>query len=271
MGQKTNPNSLRTNNLNNIGHNFWNNSNFNYATQSIKKVIQACCKNTTLHVDCICISLAHDFIFIDIKLLQIYNQTIIRHQDANKKHNELKHWSQALKRFYHCQKIILDFTGFKQIKLNIKRTIIHSRSLPIKIRQKTSFYFKRYNKTKFHFAHTGIKLLYLVIIQQAGTQSLTNFIRNNIRTRSRRKKHLDFLKFLKQSLESFKNDKTIKGVKIQIKGRFGYKPKGRSRIWKYQCGAIPLNTLRESISFSYEQAQTKLGAVGVKTWICKNQ
>jgi len=273
MGQQSNPNSLRPQNKNLRGHPIWDKPNFNYITQNIHKLVTACCKSSNLYLNEIYINLSHDYIFIEIKILHLYNTTSVTKAvnrfipPNNSKHQHS--WRNFLRRIYLCQRLILDFTGLKKIKLKITRTIVHSRSIPIKVRQKTTFYLKKYNKVKFNYAHAGIKILYLIAKQKTTVQSLTSFIKNNIRTRSKRKKHIDFLKFLKHCFESLKTHKVIKGIKIQIKGRFGHKPKGRSKIWKYQLGTIPLNTLKVPIQYNYKQAQTKLGAVGIKAWIYK--
>ena len=57
--------------------------------------------------------------------------------------------------------------------------------------------------------------------------------------------------------------------KIQIKGRFTHKAKGRSRSWKHQIGSMPLSQLNKNIQAEYAQTQTAYGSVGLKIWICK--
>ena len=276
MGQKSNPNSLRLIKNNHNGCSYWDEVHFNYLIQNIEKILHACCKNTNVYLDYNNIVLSHDLIFIQINLLHLYNTRDIKSKlfstsnSKNNRHNTSS-WRLVFKRLYFCKTLLLKFTGFKQIKIIINRKILHSRQLPKKIRQKTSFYTKRYNRAKYNYACIGVKLLFLITQEKANVKTLTNFIRENIRTRSKRKKHLDFLRFLKHCLDNFKYNKTSKGIRIQIKGRFGHKPKGRSKTWKYQIGTMPLNNLSASIFYHYDQAQTKLGSVGIKVWLYKTK
>ena len=274
MGQKSNPNSLRAINNNHKGYSCWDKPYFNYIIQNSDKILRACCKNTNIYVNYTNIILSHDIIIINLNLLHLYNNqsNISKHRNLTKKiKNNLSSWNLVLKRLYLCKKLIVKFTGLKQVKIKINRTITYSRALPKKVRQHTSFYIRRYNRTKYNYARIGIKLLFLITKEKADVKTLTNFIKENVRTRSRRKKHTDFLKFLKNCLENLQPIKTIKGIKIQIKGRFGHKPKGRSKIWKYQMGTMPLNNLNAPIHYNYDQAQTKLGCVGIKAWLYKTE
>lgn len=269
MGQKTNPNSLRTISNNHKIHPYWDKVHSHYTIRNIEKIIHACCKNTNIYVDNTDITLSHDCILIKINLLQFHKSINTPNKRSFKHKENPQHWTIVLKRLYFCQTLLLEFTGIKKIKLILNRELFYSRGLPCEIRQQTSFYTKKYNRIKFGYSRIGIQLLYLLTKKKVNVKTLTNFIRINIRTRSRRKKHTDFLKFLKHCFDVLQNKKTLEGLKIQIKGRFGHKPKGRSKIWKYQMGTMPLNHISAPIYYNYAQAQTKLGSVGIKTWLYK--
>ena len=61
-----------------------------------------------------------------------------------------------------------------------------------------------------------------------------------------------------------KND-IIKGIKVQIKGRLGGKEIA-SKSWKSE-GEVPLQTMDEPVDYSFKEAYTPQGIVGVKVWL----
>lgn len=271
MGQKANPISIRPINEQYLGIPKWDASIFNYNTYSIHKIIKSCCKNTTIYFNKIIINMCHDSVYIECDMIQLF-------QESNKKRKSRRHiendknltkhtWDSITKRLYFSLKLIQKYTGLKKIKIKILRKKIYTKYIPKPVRQKTCFYTRGFNNIKFNYARLGMQLLTAVMAGEITADCLNNFIRNNIRTRSKRKKHTDFARFLKQGIEVLEQTKKIKGIKIQMKGRFGHKPKGRSKIWKYQSGPMPLSKIKAVIQARYQQAQTKLGSVGIKTWI----
>ena len=74
--------------------------------------------------------------------------------------------------------------------------------------------------------------------------------------------------YIKQTLKALEQYKKIQGLKIQIKGRFTHKAKGRSRSWNHQIGSMPLSQLDKNIQAEYTQTQTAYGSVGLKVWLC---
>ena len=56
------------------------------------------------------------------------------------------------------------------------------------------------------------------------------------------------------------------GIKIQISGRVGGAEMARSETIK--DGRIPLHTFRADVDYHLAEAITKVGVLGVKTWIC---
>ncbi len=59
------------------------------------------------------------------------------------------------------------------------------------------------------------------------------------------------------------------GIKIQISGRLNGAEMARSEMYKE--GRTPLHTLRADIDYALSEADTKVGKVGVKVWICKGE
>jgi small subunit ribosomal protein S3 len=60
-------------------------------------------------------------------------------------------------------------------------------------------------------------------------------------------------------------EKGALGIKIILAGRLGGAE--MSRTEKVQIGNIPLSTLKADISYGFQKAITKAGAIGVKVWI----
>ena len=58
----------------------------------------------------------------------------------------------------------------------------------------------------------------------------------------------------------------VEGIKIQISGRVGGAEMARSETIK--DGRIPLHTFRADVDYHLAEAITKVGVLGIKTWIC---
>lgn len=59
------------------------------------------------------------------------------------------------------------------------------------------------------------------------------------------------------------------GIKVQVSGRLNGAEMARSEMFKE--GRTPLHTLRADIDYALAEAVTKVGAVGVKVWICRGE
>lgn len=275
MGQKANPNSLRNYSPTYIGTPIWEQSQFNYINRNIEKIIYACCKKGDLYINKTQIFTYHESILITVECLQLHSGPQKRSQSRRFKENTQdyrkrytkKSWKTILKRFYKATQLIQEHTGFKKIKLRVHRLKAYSLGIPKTARQKTSYYTKNINKVKFLYARSGIQLIHLMNKNKLNPTCLVTFIRDILRTRSRRRNHIETLRFLKQCFETFTLNNKMKGIKLVLKGRFGHKPKARSKIWKYQKGTMPLNRFNADIKAKYKQIQTKLGAVGIKVWV----
>ncbi|QBE61060.1 30S ribosomal protein S3 [Limosilactobacillus fermentum] len=60
-----------------------------------------------------------------------------------------------------------------------------------------------------------------------------------------------------------------KGIKIQVAGRLN--GADMSRIESYSDGTVPLHTLRADIDYSWDEANTTYGVLGIKTWIYRGE
>ena len=59
------------------------------------------------------------------------------------------------------------------------------------------------------------------------------------------------------------------GIKVQVSGRLNGAEMARSEMFKE--GRTPLHTLRADIDYALVEAHTKVGAIGVKVWICRGE
>ena len=59
------------------------------------------------------------------------------------------------------------------------------------------------------------------------------------------------------------------GIKVGIAGRINGAEMARSETYKE--GRIPLHTFRADIDYALGEANTKVGKIGVKVWICKGE
>ncbi len=59
------------------------------------------------------------------------------------------------------------------------------------------------------------------------------------------------------------------GIKILVSGRLGGAEMARAEMYKE--GRTPLHTLRADIDYALAEANTKVGVIGVKVWICKGE
>jgi small subunit ribosomal protein S3 len=59
------------------------------------------------------------------------------------------------------------------------------------------------------------------------------------------------------------------GIKVLISGRLGGAEMARSEMYKE--GRTPLHTLRSDIDYALGEANTKVGVIGIKVWICKGE
>ncbi len=68
---------------------------------------------------------------------------------------------------------------------------------------------------------------------------------------------------------SYRRAIKIEGIKVQISGRVGGAEMARSEMFKE--GRTPLHTFRADIDYALAVASTKVGALGIKVWICNGE
>jgi len=73
-----------------------------------------------------------------------------------------------------------------------------------------------------------------------------------------------FRKIMKQFVSSAMKA-GAKGVKIRLSGRLGGAEMARSE--QYKEGRVPLHTFRANIGYSFSEANTSYGKIGIKVWI----
>lgn len=124
---------------------------------------------------------------------------------------------------------------------------------------------RRYEKNKFF--KEGIDIMFLSVIQQNSAQLLARFIAQELQ---KQKRHNFFIRFLKNTLTQFhtKTFSSIRGIKIQIKGRFNGAPRARHKILEIKNG-VPAMTINSKIDYSEASSFTTNGTFGVKVWICE--
>nr|YP_009330419.1 ribosomal protein S3 [Coccophora langsdorfii]ANS72191.1 ribosomal protein S3 [Coccophora langsdorfii] len=274
MAQKAHPTALRPKNTFYQGYTHWNEPRFYYILSTIHNFIQSCCLGTTHYLDDIQINRHIGSIIIAINLIHLHTKSKRRIKSRRYKENKLKikkqSWTLVACRLQAATKLIQMFTGTKKVILKVNRLKTYTRAVPKPARRQIAYYAKSFHNLKYDYARYGIQLMSLLLKKKANTTSLCRFIEQNVCSRQKRKRHYEFLRYLKQGFDSLQKYKKLNGLKIQIKGRFTHKAKGRSRTWKYQIGQMPLSRLNATIKAEYKQTQTGYGSVGLKIWTCKN-
>jgi len=80
-------------------------------------------------------------------------------------------------------------------------------------------------------------------------------------------KRVAFRRIMKMMLDKVMQNRSIKGVKIQMSGRLGGAE--MARVEWLSKGNIPLHTLKADIDFAKSTARTTYGAIGIKVWLNK--
>nr|YP_009049435.1 ribosomal protein S3 [Sargassum muticum]YP_010381312.1 ribosomal protein S3 [Sargassum kjellmanianum]UVW81846.1 ribosomal protein S3 [Sargassum siliquastrum]AIE46230.1 ribosomal protein S3 [Sargassum muticum]UDH59697.1 ribosomal protein S3 [Sargassum kjellmanianum]UQV81230.1 ribosomal protein S3 [Sargassum muticum] len=274
MAQKAHPITLRPINAFYQGYTHWNEPRFYYIISRLRRLIESCCLGTTHYLHNIKINRHAAATIIAVDLIHLHMRSKRRIKSRRYKENKLKikkeSWTLVASRLQTAAKLIQVFTGTKKIILKINRLKTYTRSVPKPVRREIAYYTKSFHNSKYNYARYGVQLMSLILTNKANISCLCRFIEQNVCSRQKRKRHYEFLRYLKQGLQSLQKYKKINGLKIQIKGRFTHKAKGRSRTWKCQIGQMPLSQLNTTINAEYKQTQTGYGSVGLKAWTCKN-
>jgi len=119
------------------------------------------------------------------------------------------------------------------------------------------------------YFETGLFLFCLMQTTKKTSLLFSKFIARFFRIFHRTKKINKFLLFLSKFVENIDNTQfgktRIKGLKVQIKGRFKGVP--RSKIRVFERGCIPLQTISNNINYSLVHVNTSYGIFGVKVWV----
>ncbi len=81
-------------------------------------------------------------------------------------------------------------------------------------------------------------------------------------------RQVTFRRAMKRAVQLAMNS-GAKGVKVRCAGRLGGAE--MSRVESYRDGKIPLGTFRADIEYGFAVARTTYGAIGVKSWIYKEE
>ena len=119
------------------------------------------------------------------------------------------------------------------------------------------------------FYNSGLLIFFLLFSIRNMTPLLSKYIAKYFKLLHRTRKINKFLLFLTRFVEligsvSFNNLK-VKGLKIQIKGRFNGAPRSKKRV--FEKGRVPLQTVSSKINYSLTHINTSYGVFSVKVWI----
>jgi hypothetical protein len=119
------------------------------------------------------------------------------------------------------------------------------------------------------FYNSGLTLFFLLFSTKNMTPLLSKYVSKYFKLLHRTRKINKFLLFLSRFVELtdhvFINESKIKGLKIQIKGRFNGAPRSKKRV--FEKGRIPLQTVSSKISYSLTHINTSYGVFSVKVWV----
>jgi hypothetical protein len=163
-----------------------------------------------------------------------------------------------LSKFGYLSSKRLVFQNLNKLALTQQRTFFLGQHTNLK---------KKLNKfSKEIFFEPGIFLFCLMNTTKQTSPLISKFIARFFKIFHRSKKLNKFLSFLYLFVDSIKPELgSVKGLKIQIKGRFNAVP--RSKIMVFEKGSIPLQTISTSINYSLTHINTSYGVFGVKVWI----
>nr|QWE50999.1 ribosomal protein S3 [Phaeophyceae sp.] len=274
MAQKAHSNILRPTESLYQGCTHWDEARFYHISSRVDCLINSCCAGTNNYVSNIKINRHLGLVFLELDLVHLqYLPKERRFNPKNKSQEVIESkpsegsWIHLLFRLNRSLRVIQTFTGTKKVTLRINRLKTYTRATPKKVRKQLAHYTKPHFKLKYDYARYGMQLMDLIVKNKGSARALSRFLEQNIRTRRKRKRHQEFLGYIRQGFEALKPYRKIQGLKIQIKGRFTLKAKGRTRVWKYQMGQMPLSQLDIPIQTEYTQTKTAYGSVGLKVWI----
>lgn len=157
-----------------------------------------------------------------------------------------------------------------------KRLILQNLNKTALKHQKT-FFSKEHNQIKKElksfnkeiYFDAGLFLFCLMNTTKETSSLISKFVARFFKLFHRSKKINKFLLFLTKFVENVDKSRIkgnkIKGLKIQIKGRFKGVPRSKTRL--FEKGSIPLQTIDSKINYALTHVTTSYGVFGIKVWI----
>ena len=113
---------------------------------------------------------------------------------------------------------------------------------------------------------TGKNQVAISVVEVKQVDTNSQLVAENIAAQL--EKRISFRRAMKQSIGKAMRA-GAKGIKIMVSGRLGGAEIARSE--HYHEGTIPLQTLRADIDYSFYEANTTYGKIGIKVWIYKGE
>ena len=270
MGQKSNPNSFqllpKTNNLFSSSFNSLEYSNFlkDYLTIS-SNLTSLFEKNNCLVKDC------HIMLNNDKSFLTIFVSFLPLNDLSKSTKNNLLDVSFIINNFW----AVFNKFGYSNSKRivfqNLNTLVLDKKSKDVDAKISDSFKLFR-NEPYFDSGNT---LFFLVCNITNSAELLAKFIAFYFKKYHRSSKINKFFNFLQRfvSLIGLKEKlgfySILKGIKIQIKGRF--RGSSRTKIRVFEAGSIPLQTVSMNIKYSQVHVSSSYGVFGVKVWMLEQK
>jgi hypothetical protein len=270
MAQKSNPNSFQLGSKSNsyFGSSFHNKE---YATL-LKEYLTISTNLTTLFEKHGCVvkncffSLNNEKSFVTLFISFL----ILKRSSKRKPNRKVVKKSEVSSAAYRFLRVLnsfgytsskrLIFQNLNQMALKYQKTFFSAEHFKIKKS------LKAFNKEIY--LESALLLFCLINTTKNISPLLSKFIARFFKTFHRTRKINKFLFFLSKFVENIglvtlKN--RIKGLKIQITGRFKGVPRTQTRI--FQTGSIPLQTISFNVNYSLTHVHTSYGVFGIKVWI----
>lgn len=277
MAQKSNPNSFqkKTQLISEFGN---TDNSFEYSTllkesQSIQTVLRSFFeKKRCLLKNCFVI-VNNDKSFLTVFISFFILKRSLKFKGANVK-NKLSKVNDRKTVLPFAQKLLNVLTIFGYP--SSKRLILQNLNKVVLKRQKTLF-FSSHNLLKKNldlfkkevYFDSGLMLFCLLSTSRKTAFLMSKFIAYFFKMLHRTPKINKFLFFLTKFVENSNqvrfNNFRVKGLKIQIKGRFRGAPRSKIRI--FSRGSIPLQTITSNIDYSLTHVQTSYGIFSIKVWL----
>lgn len=266
MGQKSNPNSFhilrKSNNIFSSSFNYLEYSNFLKDYLSISSnLISFFEKNNCIVKDC------HVMLNNDNSFLTIFISFLVLNNTPKQQKNNFLDVSFILNNFWS----IFNKFGY----LNSKRIVFQNLNKLVldkkdnNTESKINDLFKLF-KNEVYF-DSGNKLFYLLCNVTNSDELLAKFIAYYFKKYHRTNKINKFFNYLQRFVSSIITKERLnfpsilKGIKIQIKGRF--RGSSRTKIRVFGAGSIPLQTVSLNIRYSQVHVNSSYGVFGVKVWV----